>query len=187
MITPPGEITPPINAENQLYENWITGNPEDRLKLEKELIVQLKRHAARVCWMVLRSNSPDLIDEIAYNAILELDQFNGDSLFSTWFHARALHRCYNERRFQRYAKKLTAEKLYPEQENSKRTQLDSRILVQKILAAAKDDERELLELKFKGYTFEEIAEILNVSKKAVNKKWHRLVRRLNKYYGSSFK
>src|SRR6202012_547255 len=78
------------NPENVLYQAWKEADASARPQIEQNLLTLLRRHAAKVCWLVLHYHSDHLIEEIVEDAIINLPKFNGLSLFSTWFHACAM-------------------------------------------------------------------------------------------------
>jgi RNA polymerase sigma factor (sigma-70 family) len=86
------------NPENAIYETWKKADKVTRPSIEQKMVPLLYRHASKICWMVLHSSEPHLIEEIVEDALMDLSEFEGRSLFSTWFHSRAVFRCRNEMR-----------------------------------------------------------------------------------------
>lgn len=174
------------NPENVLYSKWqATTDKASREEVECEMLPYLRRHATKVCWIVLHSYQPHLVEEIAQDAILELARFEGRSLFSTWFHARAYFRTRLEFRRLRIRKEQSLETsscatmLNPASSN-----IEASALVQDIITKLTEDEQRFVDLKVNhGLTDEELAVELGMSRSWVQNTWNSLRGKLRTMYG----
>lgn len=89
-------LSPKGSAEDAAYASWV--EEKDDLTRRAILIELLEAHASAVCYLVLRRNEPQLIKTAVNNVMLALDQFRGESRFSTWAHRVLLNDMYMERR-----------------------------------------------------------------------------------------
>lgn len=170
------------NPENILYEAWRVAEEWQRPEIEVQLLQLLKRHASKVCWMVLHSNQTDFIDQIAQDAILKMSGFQGRSAFSTWFHTNALNFCRTKRTQNNQRKEVPLDNV---RWDGISAGLETRVIVQEMLSKLTDVERRLIELKVdEGLTDEEVAAQLGFTHEWVQKLWSRLRKRLKEEYGS---
>lgn len=174
--------TPPANSENDLYIRWSNTDSDGKELIEQLLTPQLKRHASKVCWMVLHANRSDLIGEIVQDALVDLSSFKGSSLFSTWFHARALYRCRREFRQQIRRREIPLEGLEIVVRSSLETDLEIRELVDRL----PEFEQQLVQLKvFEGFSDEEVAQKLGFSRQWIQMSWTKLRRKLKNEYDTA--
>ena len=185
--TPSQAVTPPkeINPENELYRAWKEASEEVRPTIEVRLLQSLRRHAAKVCWLVLHSHQHDLIEEVAQDAFFQLPSFEERSSFSTWVHSRALFRCRDELRRQKRVKVVgvynpnasvfTDHKITPE----------FRAMVHDLIKDCSDEELQLIEWKIsEGLSDEEIAENLKCGRAWVQRCWGNLRNKLKDKYNA---
>lgn len=180
---PAQAITPPVrkNVENELYRTWKDASTEVRPSVEHRLLQHLRRHAAKVCWLVLHSHQLDLVNEIAQDAIMQLGQFEERSAFSTWFHSRALNRCREELRRQKIRKEVPLNADWIPRDSG----LETKAIVQELWANLDEQEKELVQLKvIEGHSDEEVAEIIDRSRQWVQAAWSQLRKRLREKYAS---
>lgn len=171
-----------VNTENDLYEVWKTSDEASRPQVESYLLPHLRRHAAKVCWMVLHSYQSHLIDEISQDALMELYRFEGRSAFSTWFHARALNRCYNERKKMKRRKEVSYGDYFTPSVPARAT-LETTVMVQSMVDKLDPSEQRLVELKInEGLTDEEIAGELQIPRQTVQYRWTCLRKKLRTMY-----
>ena len=180
--TPPVEINP----ENALYQEWKIAEALARPAIAHRLLQHLRRHAAKVCWMVLHANHIDLIDEISQDAVLDLDSFEGRSAFATWFHARALNRCRAFLRQQRRRREVPLDSV-KDRVGFIASSLETRVIVQDLIASLPQFERDLINFKIvEGLPDIEIAKKLGFTRDWIQISWSKLRKQLKeKYNGSS--
>lgn len=179
--------TPPVekNPENALYQEWKAAEALTRPAIAHRLLQHLRRHAAKVCWMVLHTNHIDLIDEIATDAVLDLDSFEGRSAFATWFHSRALFKCRTRLRLQRRRKEVPLEREFLHLP-SPILSLETHVIVQEMIALLPQFEQDLIRLKiFEGLPDIEIAKHLGFTREWIQMSWSKLRKQLKeKYHGN---
>jgi len=184
-------LTPPDNPENALFSLWELSSEEERPAIALKMMPALRRHASKVCWMVLHFHDPHLIDEIVQDTILELDRFEKRSSFTTWFHSRALNRCRVE------LKKIIRRREVPFTGNEERIEevggsgfhydANDSILLDQITKKLSPKERKILTMKISsGYTDKEIAEILGYTRQWIQTEWKRLRDKLKEEYDGDF-
>jgi RNA polymerase sigma factor (sigma-70 family) len=180
----PSTETKGDNSENDLYEIWKASDEISRPEVETYLLPHLRRHAAKVCWMVLHSHQPHLIDEIAQDALMELKQFEGRSMFSTWFHSRALYRAYNERRTRDRRKEISFSNLgHLNLASQMDSDVNMRLDVERMLTNIDSKDVELVRLKIaEGMTDDEIAASLGIPRANVQYRWQVLREKLRTLY-----
>lgn len=171
------------NPENVCFQAWKEAEAHQKASIEYRLLQLLRRHASKVCWMVLHSHQSDLIDEIAQDAIMDLKSFEERSAFATWFHGRALNICRMKRRqiIQRKEVSLDVTKL--DKLVHRDGGLEIRVIIQEMLAGLSDFERRLVELKvYEGLTDTQAALELGYTHEWIQKCWSRLRKRLKDEY-----
>lgn len=186
---PEADITPRLNPskganpENDLYEIWKASDTSARPQVEAYLLPHLRRHAAKVCWMVLHSHQPHLIDEISQDVLMELGDFEERSSFSTWFHSRALHRCYKERRDTRRRREISLESPAGRKSIGSSSGFENSIAMQQMVSRLDQEEQFLIKLKVQqGMTDEEAAVELKISRQYVQYLWNGLRKKLRMLY-----
>lgn len=173
-------------AENDLFEIWKVAPPEEREKIELRLMAFLRVHAAKVCWMVLHLYDPHLIDEIAQDAVMDLDSFEERSAFSTWFHSRATFRCRTQLKQNIQRKEVPmpvggVESMLalPDRASAMETQ----VIVNELLDGLSSFERSLVELKvYEGLPDADVAENLGFTREWIQTSWSRLRKKLKEKY-----
>jgi len=128
--------------------------------------------------MILRSLQEDMAEELAQDALLEIDSFQGDSLFSTWFHARVKYHCYNVRRSLR-SRNTTY--LSQTKDTSAIDAVETRVILQELMRDWSDTERKVVDYVLEGYTVREIADILGISAMTVSRTWQRILDRIREH------
>jgi RNA polymerase sigma factor (sigma-70 family) len=178
----PGLTPPSIRRTDSLYEVWKTAEPWQQPAVEQRLLQCLRQHASRLCWIILHSHEPDLVEEIAVDTILALKSFEGRSAFSTWFHARAKYKCMELLRKRILRNEVQIENVMGTL--GRVGNIESDYVVREMLASLTDAERELVFLKvYDGCSDADIAETLGVSRQKVQWLWSRLRKRLRDLYG----
>lgn len=113
---------------------------------------------------------------------MELEHFEGRSAFSTWFHARALNRCYNERKRSQRRKEVSYTDYFTPSVPA-RASLETSVMVQNMVDKLEPEERQLVLLKInEGLTDEEIAQALAVPRQTVQYRWACLRKKLRAMY-----
>jgi DNA-directed RNA polymerase specialized sigma24 family protein len=96
----------PTNSrvENQTYQEWSEAR---RTRLEEwpepetsRLYHTLRRAALLIAYTILHKKDPDLARDIATKALLKVEQFRNETLFSTWFYRIAVNSAVSLQRHQ---------------------------------------------------------------------------------------
>jgi RNA polymerase sigma factor (sigma-70 family) len=184
----------PQRAENALYEVWHSSTTEQRHDVERRLFAAVTRHAKAVVFIKLQEKAPDLVANIAGDALRQLarGQFRGACLFSTWVQAIALRKINEEIRRRTRQRRVIDDRTsvddlekwttvdleeggegvaYRSRQQIKLPNFDAKILLDQVLS---HEDKELVGLKHEGLSSEEIAAKIGISKEAVNSRWRRL-------------
>ena len=179
----------PQRAANTLYEMWRNATPDERPEIERKLFAAVRRHAQAVVIMKLAENSPDLVVNIAGDAIAQLarGQFREDSLFSTWVQGIAKRKIGEELRGRTRRRRVIDDRIsvdaleerdeeedegqYRPRRQANVPNFDANILLDQVLLPR---DKELASLKHEGFSSKEIAARIGISEEAVNSRWRRL-------------
>lgn len=168
------------NPENVLYEAWKNApDPQTRQSVEQDLLPLLRTHASKVCWMVLHSNQPHLVNEIVDDTIMDLAKFQGNSQFSTWFHARATYRCRTEWRVWTRRKECTNGGEVAGIVVDPTLRLELRQLIEQLSPR----DRSIVDLKLEGYSNAQVAKRLDYTCNRIDQLWRELRSTLKEMYG----
>lgn len=174
------------NPENLLYEAWkVAPDSQTREEVESRLLPLLRTHASKICWVVLHSHQPHLIEEMATDVILEINSFGERSLFSTWVHSRFYNRARVEFR-KLCIRKETGFTVTTRDTASSNgiSVVESAIDASRILSSLSERDQEFVRLKvFEGCSDAEIAKALGLSVVWIRKLWLKLRRQMRTLYG----
>lgn len=164
--------------EDELFELWKNTPPgPDREQLVEQLIPFLRKNAYAICWIKLSDHRPDIVNDAVHRAISRLEEFRGDSKFSTWFHSIVHNLCMTEgRAIAREPNKTNIEDLA--NEPSSREAIEAKVELAELRERLDPREQELLDFKLKGFTEEEIALELGISRDNVHWRWNELRRKV---------
>ena len=138
---------------------------------EREAIsILVNRHRARLtnlAFQILRDreSAEDCAQEILLRALDKLPTFRGESEFSSWLYRLTLNYCLEKRRLYVRRAEILAAHLgeEPTQTDSHERQLETRELIERALDALSEPQRVALLLReWQGFSYEEIAEILQL-------------------------
>jgi RNA polymerase sigma factor (sigma-70 family) len=154
------------NPENVLFERWRNAPEETKPEIRKQLHSHLVRHAERVGWIILRQSNPHIANEAVDQLFLNIDQFKGDSLFSTWAHSSFINRFREEGRYQR--RRIGAQ--IPENFDLAQTSLSPewKILFQQTIEQLPALEKAIVTFRLNGMKQKAIADVLGISAKRVS-------------------
>lgn len=140
----------------------------------------VRRHRDRVYRVALRMLGDEReAEDAAQDALLQawrsLDRFRGDSAFSTWLHRITVNRCLNVLRARRPTEPIATEPESPAP--STETTVESRLRLddvrRAILELTPEQRAPLVLRELEGLTYEELAEVLDISVSAVKSRLHR--------------
>lgn len=192
----------PQNAENALYEKWRDASPEERPAIERTLLAVVSKHAQKVISLELAEDAPDLVANIAGDAIQQLvrGRFRGECLFSTWTHEIARRKIREELRRRTRQRKVIDDRTtvdaleekdaeeddggYRPRQQIRQPNFDPPILLDQVLSdqMLSPNDRKLARLKLEGLASEEIGVKLRITHEAVDSRWRRLQTRIRKIY-----
>ncbi len=150
-----------------------------------ELVV---RHQEKIFNAVYRfcsnwEDACDITQRAFINAYRKLAEFKGDSAFTTWMYRIAFNQSVSHRRESGRHKAISLynrdeeslrEPGYEENPTERMESDDSRRKVQQALAALAEEDRKIIVLKdLQGYSYDEIAAILDIPKGTVRSRLHR--------------
>jgi len=152
--------------------------------MEKEFENILQEHNA-IIYKVARAYSyyeyKDLYQEILMQLWRSFDRFEGKSKVSTWIYRVALNTAitYKNRRSQNHLDLEKVPELKDESEKSESGAHKIKIaILYKCINQLKPDDRALIILQLEGYDYEEISEIIGITKNLVGVKLNRIKYRI---------
>ena len=169
--------------ENLVFEAWREATDEDKPKYLPKLVRLLQQHAYAVCWQRLGEKRKDLVNDAVWQALNKSNGFRGDSQFSTWFQTIITNLCNGALRKKEQRAEVSIEDLSHtellefEKHTSYEMPLDN-LLMEQALKGIVGEEREIVDLKMKGMTNEEIAKELELQLSQVKTLWLRLKLRI---------
>jgi len=154
----------------------------------RELVSRHQQRVWRICYRLL-NNEHDAFDaaqEVFVRLFVNRAKFAGRSRFTTWLHAMAVRTCLSLRRGrgrrQRYEQAAAAEAT--RQGGSTPPRSVVRCDVMEMLDILTDEDRAMLILKYtEGYTFEELAEIFDLSISGCKMRVSRAKEKLRQRFG----
>lgn len=146
--------------------------PESPASLE-ELYALYSQSVFRICLRYTRNeeDAEDLVHEVFMKVNAHLGEFEGRSTVFTWIYRVSVNECLSwlRSRKRRKADVEWIEELEPS--NAEQDEIDTRLLVQKLMGWTDAKTREILFMAYlEGLKQEEIAKVLNLSRRAVSKR-----------------
>lgn len=146
--------------------------PESPASLE-ELYALYSQSVFRICLRYTRNeeDAEDLVHEVFMKVNAHLGEFEGRSTVFTWIYRVSVNECLSwlHSRKRRKADVEWIEELEPS--NAEQDEIDTRLLVQKLMGWTDAKTREILFMAYlEGLKQEEIAKVLNLSRRAVSKR-----------------
>jgi RNA polymerase sigma factor (sigma-70 family) len=163
------------DLEQAVYLKW-QARPGDQ-QIEAELRQLLSQHARAVLFSILRREDLSLVDEAVNRVMVNLANFRGEGLFTTWAHRILMSVMYDQRRLERSRKEVSLEGLnFAFSGAATIPTTDILLTVKKLLTPT---EYTLFEYTIvMGYSQREIGELLKVPERTINRRWTNLVRKL---------
>lgn len=160
--------------ENTCYNNLLAARetqnelwPEPQTTQFYRALVQ---GAERITGSILGTRQPELAREIATRTCLNLHRFDGRSRFSTWFYRIASNEANEWLRRKQQRRETSIEAVQEPSAPPVEPQVVPRVLDGR--------EKALAQLLLEGYTHEEAAKVLGISKRRVLYEWTLLRKRL---------
>ena len=150
------------------------------------LVARHEQRVWRVCYRLLGDEhlAADAAQEVFVRLFFGRDRFAGRSRFTTWLHGIAVRTCLSisrsRTRRQRREGVVAAYKADRQYTNEK----DASIDIETMLATLGPKDRAMMVMKYgEGHTFEELAEMFEMSKSACKMRVIRAKRKLEKQFG----
>ncbi|MBI2899077.1 MAG: sigma-70 family RNA polymerase sigma factor [Planctomycetes bacterium] len=169
------------DSDRELVRRAQDGDPD----AFNELVL---RHQEKIFNAVYRfcshwEDACDITQRAFVNAFRKIGEFKGDSAFTTWMYRIAFNQSVSFRRETGRQKtvsltskddEMVREPAFEHNPSERLETDDSRRKVQQALAALDDDDRKIIVLKdLQGYSYDEIAAILDIPKGTVRSRLHR--------------
>lgn len=154
-----------------------------------ELVERYRRRVWQICYRLLgnEADAHDAAQEVFVRLFFHRQKFEGRSKFSTWVHGIAVRVCLTLRRGrgrrQRHEHIVAEDTLENQPQRAPAHDQGLSLDVYEMLDRLDEEDRALLILKYaEGYTFEELAEIFNLSVSAVKMRASRAREKLQARY-----
>lgn len=151
----------------------------------------LARHQQRVwqlCYRLMDNehDAQDAAQEVFVRLFLQRAKFEGRSKFTTWLHGIAVRTCLSLRRSRgrRRRRETTVEEQQLERSAPAGTDAGDRLDLSRMLGEMSEEDRALVILKYaEGYTFEELADLFDMTSSAVKMRVSRACDKVQQRYG----
>jgi len=167
----------PERNEDVVYAELATTQGEPRNELLEEMARLLRRHAFAVTWNILGTHEPGIVNASVHQALAHMEQFRGDSKFSTWFETIVRNFCKAALR-ERITRRNREVEFSEVEDTAIVLHPDARILVGEIKSQLSPAELRLLEGKMEGESGAVLAEELGVNEAALKMRWLRLKKKV---------
>jgi DNA-directed RNA polymerase specialized sigma24 family protein len=159
--------------ENATFQRWLAAGETDRVVLEIELKDLIEGHARAVVYSVLRRTDEAVVADSTSRVLLNLREFQGEGLFTTWVHKIILASCYSQRRIERQRKEISMEiPGFDLPGNMTPDSVDMLLTVEKLLSQEQQDIFEMLAIQ--GFTLEEAAPKLRTTRSTLGRRWEEI-------------
>lgn len=155
-----------------------------------ELVHRHQQRVWQICYRLLGNehDAQDAAQEVFVRLFLHLQSFQGRSRFSTWLHAIAVRTCLSLRRSRgrRARRETTAEhEVLENVGGASQPRGEQPAEVYELLDVLDEEDRAMLILKYaEDYTFEELAEIFNLTTSACKMRAMRARQRIQDHFGT---
>jgi RNA polymerase sigma factor (sigma-70 family) len=157
--------------EDRAFFQWQAAQESEKSKWLDQLIPLLQKHAYAVAWLKLKEKRPDVVNESVYQAVSHMENFKGESLFSTWFQAIVQNACNMVLRVRQRQAEVSLDEV-PELAVDI-DHVEARTDLKRLMVGLKSREKRLINLKLQGFHDDEIADRLGIGKLAVKHMWAR--------------
>jgi RNA polymerase sigma-70 factor (ECF subfamily) len=151
--------------------------PQRKTGLLKELYEQYAESVYRICLKYTRNqpDAEDLVHEIFLKIRANLPGFRGGSAVFTWIYRITVNACLQHLRQQKGKTMITLEDIeVPVAAEPAGEAVESRLMINYLLRPFDRKTRAMLFMLYlEGLTQEEVAEVMQISRRAVNKRLHR--------------
>lgn len=146
--------------------------------------------ASNICWNMVHENNEDLIAESVNSIMLNLGEFKGKSRFSTWVWSRIVNdvKDYIRKKKSRLrGKELSLESLPEDIEISNTIGCvdDKKAIEKAVVEVLSPEQTDVVRARLEGYSFEEIAEVLDVPLSTTKNRWLSALEAIRRRYGTA--
>lgn len=180
-VADPSEVGQRKDLEDAAYQLWKKGEV-DRSAVEEALRGLLVGHARAVMYSILRRADESLVSDAVNKVMLNLPEFRGESLFTTWAHRILMGVMYDQRRFDRRRKEVSMDTPGFDLPGDSSPAVSDLILTVKQSLSA-EDYAIFEQVLVWGRSHEEAAEELKMSKATLTRHWERIKRKLQHVFG----
>ena len=173
-------ITGDVNAALAAYQS---ATDSSRSEHERILIKELENYAKKIVWLTLRREHPEIVNEGVQYILSHINDFRGDSKFSTYVYTLIKRYCFREMKLKMDRNETSLTDLQAQMEaNLASYELDgdARLTLDQIRKNLSDDEKELIDRKLEGYKTAEIAQLSSISTATIEGRWRRLCARVRR-------
>jgi len=166
---------------NEAFAAYKASMDSTRPEQESVLIKALQNYARKIVWLTLRETRPEIVNEAVHYVLGHLDDFRGNSKFSTWVFAIVRRFCYGDlQRRTRRKETLFSEFKDYEIDGLATYELDgdAKMTLDRLRRTLTNDENRLIEFKLQGFTHAEIAQELSATTATIDGRWRRLCEKL---------
>lgn len=167
--------------ENVVFNQWKNAPEDEKQKYVPHLLRLLRRHAFAVCWIKLKEQRPDIVNDAIWRVMQQAGNFKGESSFSTWFQAIVQNLCTDSQREVGRQKEVGLEEVGDVAVT--RNGVEAKIELEQLTKGLKARQKLLVKLKMKGLNDEEISKILGMQELAVRHSWGRVKEKIRKRSG----
>jgi RNA polymerase sigma factor (sigma-70 family) len=154
-----------------------------RPELEYALIKALEKYARKIIWLKLHESRPEIANAAVHSVLAHLNDFKGESKFSTYVYSVVARRCFEELRRKITNKEMLLSEFKDYQVEALATYEldgDAKITLDRLRKTLSTDENDLIDLKLQGYTHPEIAQRMKATTSTIDGRWRKLCEKLRK-------
>ena len=162
------------HRENKVFEEWKKDQNPETLDQLAELLL---KHATAVTFLVFGSRREDVAQESVIKGLEAIEDFRGESLFSTWFHAVAQNHARDRLRQEILARRdveLDVQDLAVEPE------IEAAIELDQLTSTLSEQDQELLRDKLEGRVESELTEKYQLTAEGIRSRWDSIKKRIRR-------
>lgn len=160
--------------ENAVYAAW---KHEGRAEVFEELGRLMLKHATAVTYLLFKQRREDVAQEAVVKGLQGLEDFRGDSLFSTWFHAVAMNHARDKLRAE-----IVSRNMLELQEDMVQVEPDWHAALQldQLVEDLDDEDKALVRDKLEGRVESELTGKYGLTPEGIRSRWNVIKKKLRK-------
>jgi RNA polymerase sigma factor (sigma-70 family) len=161
---------------NELYRLYTQASPEEEPLLLERLLSACAEYAYAICFKILHSRQPAVVNFSLFLVAKYLGSFRGDSKFSTWFYTIVASLCKKELRTRRFPPDLPLDEaiVFSTQD------LEGSYALKEVIESLSPYEKSILEWKLSGNTSKDFGAENNLSESYARNAWWKLRKKLRR-------